>query len=209
MDSNNNDPLINKVAGVSDKIAEVNRDIRVDVGTNSGGDQVYLPQFSYSNVTKVFLVITGLVLLVAIVLIFLSLFGAIQGDSWVIALIWGLIFTVISIPLYFTTVYRENIGKELKTGNAAKTLATVTKIKRGFFPGGMKFRMGTSVAYTNPFPYIIVADWKDPATNQEYTFKSLLLSNDPSANYGVGSNINVYLDPANYKKYFVDTGDLV
>ena len=204
------DSLIKKIAGFFDRIAEINRDIRIKQGTNDGGSQIYLRRYSYSNTTVGTLQISVVVFVICIVLILLNVFGIFQNNFWVIAFWWGLAFMVISIPYYFSTIYRENLGKKIKAdGSSKKVLAIVIKIKRGYFPGGIQTRCFFSVGYTNPFPYIIIANWKDTITNKDYYFKSLLLSNDPSNKFKVGSNIDVYLDPKNYKRYYVDIGNLV
>lgn len=136
MEKDNRDPLINKVAGVFDRIAEINRDFRVKNGTNNGGNQIYLRRYSYSNTAKVFLQLTVVVFLIAVILIVLNVLGMFPNSFWTIALGWGLIFLLVDIPYYFATIYRENIGKRLKTDKSSKKVfATVVKIKRGFFPG--------------------------------------------------------------------------
>ena len=206
---NNKQPLINKIAEPFDKVAKIGRDIRVKNEINEGGNLVYLQKYSYSNVTYLLLMITSVLLLTTITLFILNALLVFQNNSWSTFLGWGIICFLISIPLYFATIYRVNIGKRLKMGSSTKISGTILRIRRVFFPAQIRLTTSQDLGTSNSFPYVILVSWKDVSTGRDYIFRSLLLSNDPSDRFKVGENIDVYLDPKNYQKYYVDTGNLI
>lgn len=201
------DKIINAFASISDYFALKNRDWRVQNNTNEGGNLVYLPGYSYESMANVAIVITATCFVIALIFFIINTLHIFDNLIWGFAFTLGIMFLIISLPVYFATIYRKNMGEKLKTGQNTKISATVVKIKRTYFPAHMGIRTGVTIKYTNPFPYIIIADWKN-SSGKDYLFKSLLLANDPSTAYKIGSSINVYLDSNNYKRYYVDTGNL-
>ncbi len=65
----------------------------------------------------------------------------------------------------------------------------------------------TRVALDGVSPYRIATQWQDPATGEVHVFRSEDVWFDPS-DYVKGRPITVYVDPANPRRYWVDTSFL-
>lgn len=140
-------------------------------------------------------------------LIFLPL--ALMGQPNWFFLILGFLSFVEWVYLFNNLIYKEMIGKKIiADGNHKKISATVIKIRRLLLPVfQFSNTFGNAPWYSDPLNYQIIAIWKDER-EVAHTFTSPLLGVDPSGKFNIGGNINVYLDPGSYKKYFVDTRDL-
>ncbi len=53
-------------------------------------------------------------------------------------------------------------------------------------------------------PYLVYCQYNDMGTGTVYKFKSENLYFDPNQYYNIGDSIDIYVDPNNYRKYFVD-----
>ena len=62
----------------------------------------------------------------------------------------------------------------------------------------------TSYTVNGVNPFIISAQWLDPASNMMHTFKSENIWYDPSQFLGEKNQIDVYIDQNNVKRYYVD-----
>lgn len=58
------------------------------------------------------------------------------------------------------------------------------------------------------YPFRIFCNWKDPLTGMHYTFKSRMIVNDPRPLLAGRKTLNVYIDPNNPKKYYMDVSFL-
>ena len=58
----------------------------------------------------------------------------------------------------------------------------------------------------NRHPYFVVAQWTDPATQQNHSFRSESFWFDPSV-FSAGEPVDVLVDPRNYTHYYVIIND--
>lgn len=65
--------------------------------------------------------------------------------------------------------------------------------------------LDTSLAVNGVNPFRIVAQWRDPNVNQVRLFRSARIWFDPTEYLPPGGHIGVFIDPANPKRYVVDT----
>ncbi len=202
------DKIINAFAGINDYFALKNRDWRVQNNTNEGTNLVYLPGYSYKGLATSFTKVTLVIIGVFVITLILNLLGIVPIVIWIGFLSASLILGLMDLPMYFMVVYPDVIGEKIKNNPAStKVKAEVVKIKRTYFPFHMDVRGLTTVKSSNSFPYVIIAKWKDSNKGDVYV-KSLILANNPAEKFPIGSNISVYIDPNNYKHYYVDTESL-
>lgn len=67
--------------------------------------------------------------------------------------------------------------------------------------------LNESLRVNGAHPFRIVAQWQDPATSQVHVFRSANLWFDPS-DYLKSKTLTVYVDPADPRKYLLDTSFL-
>lgn len=67
--------------------------------------------------------------------------------------------------------------------------------------------LDTSMAMNGVHPYTITSQWQNPATQTVFVFKSEGIWYNPSQ-FVAGKKIKVFLDPKNYKHYYMDLSTL-
>lgn len=106
--------------------------------------------------------------------------------------IMGIVFFCIgAIPLYFSINKSLQNKRLLAKGRVLH--ATVEKIS-----------LDPNFNINGENPYIIYCTWENEQTGQLVRFKSERLWTDPSAVFGTGSEIDVYVDENTLSKYYVD-----
>ena len=65
----------------------------------------------------------------------------------------------------------------------------------------------TTVTINGRHPYRIYCKYQDPQTGYIYKFKSKILDFNPNDSYKIGDQIGIYLEPGNFKHYYVDAVD--
>lgn len=103
----------------------------------------------------------------------------------------GVVFTAVGIVLIVVPMRRKRQESFLKT-NGVPVEASFDSVERN-----------TTVTVNGQSPWRVLAQWLDPATSQVHVFKSDNLWFDPSA-YIKDRKINVFIDRANPKRYYVD-----
>jgi hypothetical protein len=106
--------------------------------------------------------------------------------------IGGFIF-LLGLYYFIRSAIKDFDGKRLvKTGT--KISATFISVNRN-----EKYRMGEKN------PWIIKCKWVDNNTNREYFFVSQDFFSDPTPYLNGRYHLDVYLDPGDPEKYFMDT----
>jgi len=120
-------------------------------------------------------------------------------DSWTelwlaptIVLFMGSVFFLVGIG-FFIFIARKRATNEWLEKNG-------TPIEAKFTRAGLN----TSVTYNGKSPYVIYAQWLNPADNKMYEFKSDDLGYDPTEFIPQGKPISVLIDPKDPAKYRVD-----
>ncbi len=98
--------------------------------------------------------------------------------------ILGMIFLVYELRK------RLSVNSLVKAGNYV--YATITEIGRN-----------ENVIINGENPYVVVAEYEDPATGEKHVFRSRDMKNHPRET--VGNCVKVYLKPGKYQKYFMET----
>ncbi len=112
-----------------------------------------------------------------------------------IAMIMGLIFAAVGIPiLIIPAILNKKNEKLVETGK--KVYGVIEEIV-----------FNTSVTVNGRNPYVVYCKYEDPTSGMIYKFKSKNLYFNPHDSYKVGDNIGIYLNPENYKKYYVEVVD--
>jgi hypothetical protein len=105
--------------------------------------------------------------------------------------VWGGIFALLGgIPLYFR-------ARKAKREDWLKLNGRTVQAE---FAG---VHLNTDLIVNGRSPYRVAAEWKDPATNQTYSFSSDNLWSDP-AEHLTSKVISVVIDPGNPKRYWMD-----
>jgi uncharacterized protein DUF3592 len=103
----------------------------------------------------------------------------------------GVVFTALGAGMIVGLMRRKRLEADLKT-HGVPVEAQFESVEQN-----------TSMQVNGRSPWRVLAQWLDPATSQVHVFKSDNLWFDPSA-YIKDRKINVFLDRANPKKYYVD-----
>ena len=103
----------------------------------------------------------------------------------------GVVFTALSVGLIGVSARRKRLEAHLKT-SGMPIEATFESVEQN-----------TSMKVNGRSPWRVLAQWLDPATSQVHVFKSDNLWFDPST-YIKDRKINVFIDRADPKKYYVD-----
>lgn len=103
----------------------------------------------------------------------------------------GVLFTAIGIGMFVVPMRRKRMQADLKT-HGVPVEARFESVEQN-----------TSMQVNGRSPWRVLAQWLDPATSQVHVFKSDNLWFDPSA-YIKDRKINVFMDRADPKKYYVD-----
>lgn len=111
----------------------------------------------------------------------------------IMLMIMGLIFGLVGGVGFFATLKNKIQGKKL-IAEGRCLQATVESIdwNRNYRVNGQS-------------PYVIICTYKDEFSNTVYRFKSGNIWYDPSIKLPVGSLVDVYVDPQDYSKHYVDT----
>lgn len=113
----------------------------------------------------------------------------------------GAIFFIVGLLTLVFQAKKASLKKEMLskgTKISAKVISVETSNMRSGFSYGSRIPAQT---------YQIVAQWLNPNDNKMYIFKSDNLSYNPES-IVTGKNIDVYIDPLNLKKYYVDISAL-
>ena len=106
-----------------------------------------------------------------------------------------------ALGFFYNSYYKEILGVQL-VKRGIKIQAAVKEIEHKkldmITPGG---EIGQNV------PSIVVANWKDN-NNIEHTFRSKYLVNNPQPKLKPGDSVDVYINPKNVRRYFIDLGNL-
>ncbi len=120
-------------------------------------------------------------------------------DKWfgpIIALFFGLVFFSVGFGLIIVPKILKTRGNKLKaTGDPIDTAFVKVELNEGIEVQGRS-------------PYRVISQWLDPVLNQMYMFHSANIWFDPSDYVKKDQKITVYVDPDNYKKYYMDIGFL-
>ena len=107
----------------------------------------------------------------------------------------GGFLTIVGIPTILTSYLRK-----LKNNKLAETgqhiYGTIESIERD-----------TSVTVNGRHPFRVYCNYKNPADGMTYKFKSDCLYFNPNDSYKVGDSVDVFVNPDNYKKYYVEIID--
>lgn len=102
----------------------------------------------------------------------------------------GSLFALIGGFIVFRQVRKNRIQHELLQAGSAIT-AQITEVIKD-----------TTVTVNGRSPFAITAQYHDPSTDVIYMFKSNAVWFDPSA--FLSETITVFVDPSDYKRYYVD-----
>ena len=120
------------------------------------------------------------------------------GSLWVLPLVFGslgLVFCSVGLgPLLWQK--RAQQRDDWLRANGQRIIADFERVE-----------LNTSLRVNGRCPYRIVCQWLDPASNRVHVFRSHNLWYDPQR-YIQGNTMLVLVDPANPKRYFVDTSFL-
>ena len=119
---------------------------------------------------------------------------AVKGENLVgiIFLIIGIVYIPIGAPfLIYPFVKEHNIRKLLENGRCV--YGVITEIV-----------CNGSITMNGRHPYFVICNYFDPASGKTYKFKSQNSYKSLNDYFNVGDSIAIYINPDNYKKYFVD-----
>ncbi|MDD6571931.1 MAG: DUF3592 domain-containing protein [Thermoflexaceae bacterium] len=119
-----------------------------------------------------------------------------SGGLWiapVVLLLMGLIFGAVGGTGFAVPIIKSRKQKQLLC-NGKCLHATVERIT-----------LNTSYSVNGRHPYIVFCTYHDEYEDVVYRFKSGNIWNDPEITTPVGSVIDVYVNPQDYGKYYVDT----
>ena len=88
-----------------------------------------------------------------------------------------------------------NAKRELFDEQKGKRLSlTISEVTQDF-----------SYKVNNKSPYILVSQWVNPLTNEEFDFKSDYFWYNPKSLLGNRNNVDVYIDENDPTRYYMDT----
>lgn len=102
----------------------------------------------------------------------------------------GMIFSAVGFGIGFMRLAKKNKENWLLS-HGMRIQATVKQVS-----------LDRDISENGMSPYIIIAQYTDKDTNKIYIFESESIWYDPVE--FVGESVTVLVDPANYKKYYVD-----
>ena len=107
----------------------------------------------------------------------------------------GGVFLIVGISILVCHFHNQgNIKYLLKNG--MKISGVITEMSRD-----MKFEIN------GVHPFRIYCEYTDPTKNLRYRFKSKLLSFDPNDSYHIGDSIDIYVNPNDWRKNYVNAID--
>jgi len=111
---------------------------------------------------------------------------------------------IFAIPLIAILAHNKTTSKGQQNQNnitlkqtGVKIQATITNIRQDF-----TYKVGSQ------YPYVVDAQWQDPATGKQYLFHSDWLWQDPSFKLRGINFVTVYVNPNNYNTYYMDLRQL-
>jgi hypothetical protein len=113
------------------------------------------------------------------------------GKSTILIAI-GAVSCILLIIIYILSVRREKASKKL-TQTGIKIAADIVSAANDETPVVMGKR-----------PYIIKCQWQQNQTNTIFTFKSKYIYYNPAKYLGERKQLDIFIDPDNPKKYFMD-----
>ncbi|MDO4333397.1 MAG: hypothetical protein Q4C58_12045 [Eubacteriales bacterium] len=112
--------------------------------------------------------------------------------AFLILMILGIVFFCTgAVPLIILRIKKQKNKRLLEKGRVL--YATVESIDRN-----------RSYNVNGRNPYVIYCTWKDEYADLFYRFKSGNLWTNPALIFPEGSEIEVYVDPNDFRKYYVD-----
>jgi hypothetical protein len=121
------------------------------------------------------------------------------GELWVEVLILGglgILFTLIALGVVIFMIRKKNLIAWLKSHGDVVQTDFVQVEENG------------SVSMNGRHPWRIVSKWRNPEDNKEYEFQSEDIWTDEPPVVAAGQKIEVYIDPKNPKRYFMDIHDI-
>lgn len=115
--------------------------------------------------------------------------------NWFVPVI-GLVFLLIGLSMIISNLNKSSV-KRYVLNNGQMVTAEITDIY-----------LNTSYSVNGRHPFVITCDWKNPSTGSVHEFKSENLWFNPKKVLEDEKNINVFIDPINPKRYYVDTRSL-
>jgi hypothetical protein len=124
----------------------------------------------------------------------------------------GVIFFLIGLFIIIKKIISSNLRKELlATGTKISAKVTAVESSNNFAqPSFGNIGYGSGLRYGKNFvavTYHIRAQWLNPTDNLVYIFNSEEINYNPES-FIVGKDIDVYIDHANPKRYYVDISSL-
>lgn len=109
----------------------------------------------------------------------------------------GIIFVLVGgIPLLVMTGKKSKNKKILENGQVLHALVD-------------SIEYNTSVAVNGTHPYVIFCSYRDEYKDITYRFKSENIWTDPFLVFQPGSDIEVYVEPGDYSKYYVNAQKMI
>ncbi len=105
------------------------------------------------------------------------------------------VFAILAITSISTEIIKLQRAKKLKQEGRCIE-ATIQMIE--------EHHNKNSSSSGHRYTYVIYCTYTDEWTNITYRFRSYALHTNPRIYYREGSNINVYVDPEDYSKYYVE-----
>jgi hypothetical protein len=104
----------------------------------------------------------------------------------------GLVFSLLG-GIYFgiSTLRRRRNGRLKQSGQLIRADVVAVDVNN-------------AISVNRRHPWFIRCDWKDPLTGKKNSFKSGFIWTDPTPLIDTHKKIDVYLDPNNPRKYYVD-----
>lgn len=121
--------------------------------------------------------------------------------SWFMTLLLGIFWVVFGgiggIGLWFSTKSSRMREELMVMGKGRKVSMPISEVTKDY-----SFKMnGRS-------PFVIVAQWHDKSSNTVYQFKSEYIWFNPEMYLTEKKEIDVFIDPNNFKRYYVDVSFL-
>lgn len=111
---------------------------------------------------------------------------------FIILMLMGVIFFVIgAVPAVISIMNKHKAKHLLENGRVL--YATVERID-----------LNRSYSVNGRYPFVVYCTWKDEYKDTLYRFKSDNLWTDPGTVFSEGSEIEVYVDAKDFRKYYVD-----
>lgn len=124
------------------------------------------------------------------------------GKPYSNGILWLAPVIVIALGLIFGTVGGIGLGVQLGKDRKKYTLLNSGKCLHATVES---ISLNTGYSVNGRHPFVIFCSYRDEYENTVYRFKSGHVWDDPQYTMPVGSLIDVYVNPQDYSKYYVDT----